>query len=189
MLSASRLNTQFKSAEVISCDADFRLTTNLIRKSIVSGLMEENCHLTKEASLTMMHSEKTPKQHYWLPEKDKNVEIGSKVIHDHYFPTGVVSSKIEPVAQEIMSMLPTNIQWATLCESQPELPQVKLTPPSAPDNLSIDTSTPTGVGRHASHCTPVKLLQPYTPIRKKWTQNESEVVSQSLQHLVPNSVE
>ena len=96
---AIRLNTQFKSAEVIGCDVDFRLTTKLICKSTVSALMEENCPLTKEVSLAMMHSEKNPKQHYWLSEKDKNVEIGSKVIHDHYFPTGVVSSEIEHVTR------------------------------------------------------------------------------------------
>ena len=49
--------TQFRNAGVISCEAEYRLTTNLIRKSTISALMEENCPLTKEVSLAMMHSE------------------------------------------------------------------------------------------------------------------------------------
>ena len=58
---SDRLKTQFRNAGVISCDAEYRLNTNLIRKSTVSGLMENNCSLTKEVSLAMMHSEKTQK--------------------------------------------------------------------------------------------------------------------------------
>ena len=62
---SDRLNTQFRNVGVISCDAEYRLKTKFIRKSTVSGLMENNCPLTKEVSLAMMHSEKkTQKMDY-----------------------------------------------------------------------------------------------------------------------------
>ena len=146
--------TQFRNAGVISCEAEYRLTTNLIRNSTVSALMEENCPLTKEVSLAMMHHEQTLKKHYWLSEKEMNVDVGSKVIYNHYFPRGVVSSE----RQGSESMQSTQ---------------------STSTNSQIDTLTPSdGSVSRNTLSTPKRNSENYSP-RKRWSEFESELVAGS----------
>ena len=157
---------QFINAGVISCEAEYRLTTNHIRKSTVSALMEQNCPHTKEVGLAMMHSEKTQKMHYWLSEKETNVDVGSKVIYNHYFPRGVVSSETQ--GSESM-------QSTELCH----LPQVSNTTstPRTSTNSQIDTLTPSHVSRNTLS-TPKRNSENYSP-RKRWSEFESELVAAS----------
>ena len=166
---SDKLNTQFINAGVISCEAEYRLTTNLIRKSTVSALMEQNCPHTKEVSLAMMHSEKTQKMHYWLSEKEKNVDVGSKVIYNHYFPRGVVSSETQ---------VSESMQSTELCHL-PQVSNTTSTPPRTSTNLQIDTLTPSHQSvRRNTLSTPKRNSENYSP-RKRWSEFESELVAVS----------
>ena len=87
---SDRINTQFKNVGVIPEDVEYRIHTNLIRKSTSSGLFDKKSLFTREASVAMMHSEKTQKMHYRLADKDKEIELGTGAIQDLYFPRGII---------------------------------------------------------------------------------------------------
>ena len=105
--------------------------------------------------------------HYWLAEKEKNLDVGSKVIHDLYFPNRVVSSEA-PVSE--------NTQSTTMIESlQSPLPEATLSP-QASTGPQINTSTPSTAGvRKLYSSTPEATC---SPVRKRWLECESQLVSQ-----------
>ena len=98
--------------------------------------------------------------------KEKNVDVGSKVIYNHYFPRGVVSAE----------------SWGS--ESM-QSTQSTSTPPRTSTNSQIDTLTPShGSVSRNTLSTPKRNSENYSP-RKGWSEFESELVAGS--PVVPTS--
>ena len=61
------------------------LTVNIVRKSISTGIRETNADAIQSVCDTMCHSQKTSAEHYWMRQRESNIQKGTNAIRNYFF--------------------------------------------------------------------------------------------------------
>ena len=100
---SKRIHVLWVGAGIIDENAPKKMSSNIIRKSVSTGLMEKNSMYLQEVCDTMSHSMTTQAQHYWPRQKEISLLKGSMAMRNHFYAAMSQSPQISTNPQSPQS--------------------------------------------------------------------------------------